>query len=70
MSERHTDLVEPEGVNAGSAGGERDRLPDGEVPASAREPIIPPVRPADGELVGVPGQVDGTPGQTLEAGEG
>jgi hypothetical protein len=60
------DLVEQQGVNAGSALGERDRRPSGD----------PPVEPASGRpagaepaerLVGAPGD---EPGQHLEAGEG
>jgi hypothetical protein len=60
------DLVEQQGVNAGSSLGERDRRPSGD----------PPVRPAEGgpakpepaeRLAGAPGD---EPGQQLEVGEG
>ena len=69
MSESE-ELVEPEGVNAGGALAERDRRPDGQVPATGGERLPPP--PADGndELAGAPGQDEHTPGQQLEAGEG
>jgi hypothetical protein len=67
---RH-DLVEPQGVNAGTAGGERDRLPDGEPPATDAAAEVPPAHDAqtDGR-VGMPGEPAGTPGQQLAAGEG
>jgi|GEM_PF-4719916 len=65
-----TDLVEPEGVNAGSAAAERDRRPDGDVVAG-REVAGPELRPEPPEeLVGVDDQRPGTPGQELAAGEG
>jgi hypothetical protein len=65
------DLVEPEGVNAGSAAAERDRQPDGDVPASAEPVDVPdPPAAAGDELVGGGGQRPDRPGQQLEAGEG
>lgn len=65
-----TDLVEPEGVNAGSALGERDRRPDGEAAASSAAATVPAPQPRADELVGLPGQAPNEPGQQLEAGEG
>jgi hypothetical protein len=64
------DLVEPEGVNAGSAAAERDRRPDGQVGATADavRPSAPPAR--DDPMVGAPGQRDDSPGQQMEEGEG
>ena len=63
------DLVEDEGVNAGSAAAERDRQ------ASKRPPVRPRVgaplaqtSPAE-RLVGAPEQGTSTPGQELAAGE-
>jgi hypothetical protein len=65
------DLVEPEGVNAGSGPAERDRRGDGEVTADDR-PRRPPEHGPDAgdELAGAAGQVPGVPGQQLEEGEG
>lgn len=73
--ERRPDLVEPEGVNAGSGPAERDRRPDAtdQVPASAATIHVPQPEsePAAGEeLVGAAGQRDDRPGQQLEVGEG
>ncbi len=64
------DLVEPEGVNAGSSLGERDRRPDGGVHATDEAVLPPPPSAGDGQLAGAPGEADDTPGQQLEAGEG
>ena len=62
------DLVEPEGVNAGSAPAERDRHSDGTVAADGGVRHPPDLGPDAGdELAGAPGQ---TPGQQLEEGEG
>jgi hypothetical protein len=64
------DLVESQGVNAGSLAAERDRRPSTQIPV---EPATGSPQtnadPAD-ELVGAPGQEPGYPGQQLEAGEG
>jgi len=70
-SSERDDLVEPEGVNAGASLAERDRLPDGE-PAATDGPALPPepTPTTPDEMVGAPGQADGTPGQQMEAGEG
>ena len=62
-------LVEPEGVNAGSAAAERDRRPSGDVEVAPADPI-PPSHGTDGEMIGAPGQRDGVPGQQYEVGEG
>jgi hypothetical protein len=60
------DLVEQQGVNAGSPLGERDRRPSTDPPVepAAGEPSGP--EPAE-RLVGAPGD---EPGQQLEVGEG
>jgi hypothetical protein len=65
------DLVEPEGVNAGSAPAERDRRGDGEV-AADDVPRRPPEQGPDAgdELVGPSAQRPGEPGQQLAEGEG
>lgn len=65
-NERRDDLVEQQGVNAGSALGERDRRPSTDPPVkpAAGEPAAP--EPAE-RLAGAPG--DG-PAQQLEVGEG
>ena len=72
MSDESTrpDLVEPEGVNAGSTLGERDRHGDGVVPATGDARLPPESTGGGDELVGAPGQDDHTPGQQLAAGEG
>jgi hypothetical protein len=65
------DLVEPEGVNAGSSAAERDREPDGEVEATAEPLDVPdPPAAAGDELIGAAGQRADRPGQQVEAGEG
>ncbi len=65
------DLVEPEGVNAGSTPAERDRRGDGEVSA---DDVVrhPPYEGPDAgdEMVGPAGQRPDTPGQQLAEGEG
>jgi hypothetical protein len=65
-------LVEPEGVNAGSAAGERDRRASA-VPPSHAEAVTGDVErdaPPPAEAVGLPSEPFGVPGQQLEAGEG
>jgi hypothetical protein len=62
------DLVEEEGVNAGSRAAERDRRASGHPPVGAAaeaptEPSPPPER-----LIGPPEQGTRTPGQELAAG--
>ncbi len=65
------DLVEPEGVNAGSTLAERDRRPDGSVSAGDTGRLPPEPTPAEsGEMAGAPGEDGRTPGQQTEAGEG
>jgi hypothetical protein len=65
------DLVEPQGVNAGSAAGERDRRPSADIdvePTDGR-PVREGDQPAE-RLVGAPGQQEGLPGLQTEVGEG
>lgn len=67
------DLVEPEGVNAGSGVSEdkSDTAADvtaGGSPERASEALDQP--PAATELLGAPGDQPGAPGQQLAAGEG
>ena len=70
MSDNRDDLVEPEGVNAGSAHGERDRHPDAVVPATDEARLPPEPTGGADEMVGAPGQDEHGPGQQMEAGEG
>jgi hypothetical protein len=65
---RH-DLVQPEGVNAGSAS-ERDRRPSGDVPLRPLHGA--PIRdaPPAETLIGPPPQDGSGPGQELAEGEG
>jgi len=73
MSDERTnrdDLVEPQGVNAGSTRGERDRRPDADVPATGEARLPPDPAGVPDELVGTPGQDEHGPGQQMEAGEG
>lgn len=64
-------LVEPEGVNAGSSD-ERDRHPSTVPPSDGVGGTDRPERdaPPPTQAVGLPDQPFGTPGQQLEAGEG
>ena len=59
------DLVEPEGVNAGSSAAERDRRPSSDIPVrtAAGEPEreAPPIE----EAAGLPEQRPDVPGQQL-----
>jgi hypothetical protein len=66
------DLVEQQGVNAGSVDADRDRRPSGTipVPAATGEPVREGQEAVDGEMVGAPGQVAGIPGQQMQEGEG
>jgi hypothetical protein len=63
------DLVETEGVNAGSGRAERDRQPSGQPPVEARTGDPPHEAPPAERLVGPPDQEAATPGQELAAGE-
>ena len=64
------DLVEPEGVNAGSTAAERDRLPSGDIDVTTA--AGEPQRDADAPegLLGTPFRTDHTPGQEYAVGEG
>jgi hypothetical protein len=66
------DLVETQGVNAGSLAADRDRRPSSSPPVQPASggPTIEGEEPADDELVGAPGQRPGVPGQQMESGEG
>jgi hypothetical protein len=63
------DLVEPEGINAGSSAAERDRRPDADVDIDASPVQVRPERdaPPRRDLVGTPGD---EPAQQLGVGEG
>jgi len=59
------DLVEPEGVNAGSARAERDRRPSGDATPTPRRGDPQTTAPPIEEGVGLPGQRADVPGQQL-----
>jgi hypothetical protein len=63
------DLVEDEGVNAGSRDAERDREPSGRPPVRPKVGGPPAQAPPAERLVGPPAQDGRTPGQELAAGE-
>jgi len=68
-NESAKDLVETEGVNAGSGDAERDREASGHPPVEARTGDPPQQAPPAERLIGPPEQEGRTPGQELAAGE-
>ena len=66
-SERPDDLVEPGGVNAGSAAAERDRRPSGDIDVGTIDGGLERDAPPVDEAVGVPGD---ELSQQLDVGEG
>jgi hypothetical protein len=63
------DLVEAEGVNAGSAAAERDRQPSEDPPVRPKVGAPLSQAPPAERLTGPPEQDARTPGQELAAGE-
>ena len=69
QDEAPRDLVEDEGVNAGSRAAERDRRASGHPPVGAPAEPPPERSPPPEQLIGPPEQGTRTPGQELAAGE-
>jgi hypothetical protein len=69
MEESANDLVETEGVNAGSTDAERDRAGSEQPPVRARKGEPRQQAPPAERLIGPPEQGGAIPGQELAAGE-